>query len=109
MRRTGGSLDRPVAVIPAEPVPTETPLPTEELSPGLSENEILTLESLTLVDEYPLYTMIYSGDYSRASTAGEDVVIRQGAGQTTDWACTLFTALLDPEGRLYGPHHTTHL
>lgn len=85
--------------------------PTEQISPdGLSQDESVTLDSLTLVDDYPLYTMYYQGAYSHrlASTFGNQKSV--GAVQPPlelpaklpSWACSLFTALGDGDNLVYG-------
>lgn len=69
-------------------------------SAGLSENETKTLASLKQVDDYPLYTMQYYGEYdSRQSSL---LPLRQEAAPDPGWACSLFTVLLDEEHLLYG-------
>lgn len=67
---------------------------------GLSSNEAKTLASLKQVDDYPLYTMTYYGDYTLPRTSRLPAV--QGAGPVPGWACSLFTVLLDEDHRLYG-------
>lgn len=66
---------------------------------GLTTAEIQTLASLTQVDDYPLYTMHYYGDYVQ-SGAGDRRSTTAPAPPT--WACSLFAALADPASRLYG-------
>ncbi len=68
---------------------------------GLSLDEARTLASLEKVSDYPLYTMHYSGDYlQRQATAIGDTSWFTPA--TPNWACSLFAALGDPGGHLYG-------
>jgi hypothetical protein len=67
---------------------------------GLSENETATLASLRQVDDYPLYTMQYFGEYASRRTSILPSV--QKADATTSWACSLFTVLLDEDHLLYG-------
>lgn len=74
--------------------------PTEELQNGLSENEIETLSSLELVDDYPLYTMHYIGEYDESRLTGNQIVPAEN--KLNPWACTLFTTLADESNRLYG-------
>ena len=64
-------------------------------------------DSLEKVDDYPLYTLHYYGDYDEKISAdalvldgisGSDAVMeRQPA-----WGCSLFAALRDPDNALYG-------
>ncbi|HSA99677.1 MAG TPA: C45 family peptidase [Anaerolineales bacterium] len=67
---------------------------------GFTENEAKTLASLKQVDDYPLYTMTYYGDYAPPRTSSLPAV--QQAGSPSGWACSLFTVLLDEDHRLYG-------
>jgi hypothetical protein len=82
--------------------PQSTPLPvtataTVPAIPGLSENQIQTLSSVEQLDEYPLYTMNYYGEYDAPQ------VSLLPAGKTAPaWGCSLFTVLLDDEHLLYG-------
>ena len=69
--------------IQGPPVPiAETPAPS-----------ILTLRSLELVDEYPLYVMHYYGEYRTSAQVPETM---PGA------ACSIFAALGDPDNLIYG-------
>ncbi len=79
---------------PAIPTPTIFDLATNE------KNEIATLSSLKKVNDYPLYTMRYYGEYDfrRVST----LIAKEKAGSGPGWACSLFTVLLDDEHLLYG-------
>lgn len=83
-----------VAPLPQASIPTPQPA-AEQAAPGLSEDEIATLSSLTQVDGYPLYTMHYQGAYNREQASLE------GSGVAA-WACSLFAALGDADHRLYG-------
>jgi hypothetical protein len=69
-----------------------------------------TLTSLVQVDDYPLYTMHYSGAFERATSASE---VLDGLTSTTArpnnrlqkgpaWACSLFAAWGDPDHKVYG-------
>lgn len=66
---------------------------------GLTTAEIQTLASLTQVDDYPLYTMHYYGDYVQSGTGDRRSTT---ASPPPAWACSLFAALGDPASRLYG-------
>jgi hypothetical protein len=65
---------------------------------GLTADEAATLRSLKQIDDYPLYTMHYQGDYGAPASSGET-----GSAQPApSWGCSLFAALGDPDNRLYG-------
>jgi hypothetical protein len=84
-------------------VPTSIPAtPTESLPqiPGLSEDAVRTLASFQQVDAYPLYVMQYYGGYDSLLTSNLPPV--DGTDSTPDWACSLFTTLLDGDHMLYG-------
>ncbi len=81
----------PTSVTPPSPVPNPA---------GFSEDESATLASLKQVDDYPLYTMQYYGEYASRRTSVLPAV--KGDGPTPGWACSLFTVLLDEEHLLYG-------
>jgi hypothetical protein len=83
--------------------PTPVPATPSELIPKPAanlENEIATLSSLIQVDDYPLYTMRYYGEYDFRRTAFRP--IEQTAASRPNWACALFTVLLDDDHLLYG-------
>ena len=94
----------PLAAVPAATLapPSPTPAPTATAgvrAGGLSAAEAATLSSLEQVDDYPLYTMQYWGGYQLPALA----LRRSGPlppGRA--WGCSLFAALGDEEGRLYG-------
>jgi hypothetical protein len=78
-----------------------TPVPgTVTVPAGFSENEAKTLASLQQVDDHPLYTMRYYGEYAPPRTSSLPAV--QKADSTPGWACSLFTVLLDENHSLYG-------
>jgi hypothetical protein len=64
---------------------------------------LLTLISLQKVDNYPLYTMQFYGDYEtdRAAIAPAETASASAALPST-WACSLFVAFHSPEGALFG-------
>ena len=68
-----------------------------EVSP---DNETKTLASLKQVDDYPLYTMQYYGNYASPRTSMLPAV--RGTRAAPGWACSLFTVLLDKDHLLYG-------
>ncbi len=81
----------PVRVTPTAPV--HDPI-------NYSENETATLASLEQVDDYPLYTMRYYGEYDFRRTS--ILPIEKTADSMPNWACSLFTVLLDDDHLLYG-------
>ena len=104
---------------PAQAPPTQTPhlvptsLPsappaTSTPSGDLSPDAIASLRSLQQVDEYPLYTMKYVGEYvfGAQSTQSRSEAVLSVAPQSlfspTSWGCSLFAALGDGSERLYG-------
>jgi hypothetical protein len=66
----------------------------------------LTLASVQQIDDYPLYTMRYYGDYSQNIAMIEALSAQTFAPPAADarpaWGCSLFTAFADPENALYG-------
>ena len=80
----------------AAPISTPTPLTSPAAQPDdLTADQAATLSSLQKVDDYPLYTMHYIGT-PRTSEA------REASESFPVFACSLFAALGDPEGRLFG-------
>jgi hypothetical protein len=97
---------KPASSTPALPTPASTLLPGGQ---GLSEDQIATLSSLEQLDEFPLYTMRYIGAYpSQVSAAIERLRPAESASLVNleacqpYWGCSLFAALGNPGGRLYG-------
>ena len=69
------------------------------IPPGMSTGDVDTLISLTQVDEYPLYTMVYQADYlipEMTRVVRQDVLARQ------DWGCSLFAVFGEEEEILLG-------
>ncbi len=98
----------PVSISPmVTPSPTISPAPRAD---GLSEQEVATLGSLQRIDDYPLYTMHHAGAYDQRQTSSNDASSPEKLTQTgprwiataSDWACSLFAALGDPDAMLYG-------
>jgi hypothetical protein len=91
----------PTATVGVPATPTDAaPIPSKLA--GLTEDQIATLQSLEQVDDYPLYTMHYYGAYdSQVSLPGsrEEVM---NLGLRLPWACSLFAALGDGDGMLFG-------
>jgi len=67
---------------------------------GLSGNETKTLASLKQVDDYPLYTMQYYGEYASRQTL--TLPAANPMDPPPGWACSLFTVLLAEDHLLYG-------
>jgi penicillin V acylase-like amidase (Ntn superfamily) len=71
-------------------------------NPTLNDNERLTLSSLEKVDDYPLFFMIYYGDY------GFEEYLRKGIEIAThniiqyNYACTCFVTLENSSDMLFG-------
>jgi penicillin V acylase-like amidase (Ntn superfamily) len=87
----------------ATPIPaTPTVIPTATISipAGFTENQARTLASLKQVDEFPLYTMRYYGEYDSFLTSSLSASAEPGLPPA--WACSLFTVLLDEDHLLYG-------
>ncbi|NIS81242.1 MAG: linear amide C-N hydrolase [Anaerolineales bacterium] len=73
----------------------------------LSDSEIATLSSLEKIDDYPLYTMHFSGSYSLVSLpqyvtwrAFPEAALDNSWAASSPWACSLFAALGD-QGNMY--------
>ena len=105
----------------ASPSPTPSPEPVrtpaseatqvpERRAAGLSEHEVATLDSLRQIDDHPLYTMRFVGDYSlEQASAGADGSwaiapwpARADLNPTGAWACSLFAAMGGDTGTIYG-------
>lgn len=69
---------------------------------GLTEDQIATLNSLQQINDYPLYTMRYVGDYADPVEALAASTMDQGVDGAPAWACSLFAALADENARLFG-------
>jgi len=73
-------------------------------------NGVATLESLEQVDDFPLYTMTYSGDYEATIETREAFTALPGFADPAvsyvepelSWGCSLFAAFGDAESALYG-------
>ena len=86
--------------------PAKLPTAIAALAPradGLTADQVATLSSLRRVDDYPLYTMRFSGG-SRSNAFSHSRQPQAAEVATIDptWACSLFAALGDPESRLFG-------
>jgi hypothetical protein len=100
------------ACLPLQPrttLLTPTAIPTESFiwdadGSDFSLEQISTLKSLEQVDDYPLYTMIYVGDYNGELSNRDfdkDFFLTQESNQYY-WSCSLFAALGKPDGMLFG-------
>lgn len=86
--------------------PSTVPAP-ESNTLGLTQAEIDSLNSLQKVDDHPLYVMHYQGPYRQTTLASSGVNELQRSNfefenPTPLWACSLFTALADPQGGVFG-------
>jgi hypothetical protein len=93
----------------AQPETAAIPSPTASAVPdvptpatGLSPEQLATLRSLERLDDYPLYTMHYHGAYAQASSTSRRTGATATSAAVPAWACSLFAALGDAEGMLYG-------
>jgi hypothetical protein len=86
--------------VTSQPVPTTVyDSPTSSLSP----DAVATLLSLRQVDDYPLYTMQYMGEYTYSLLEPRPVAQTSGEKFSSGaWGCSLFAALGTGSDRLYG-------
>ncbi len=85
---------------PQRPAQPPASVSQATLPAGLSQAEFDTLSSLEQVADFPLYTMQFYGDYDTvAAVPGK---VQAANGVPSGWACSLFTALHDPENRVFG-------
>ncbi len=91
----------PTAFSPATTALPPAPAPSSTAT-ALSADESVTLGSLQQLDDYPLYTLSYSGDYPTPYLTGASSDLPDGRVNGPVWACSLFAALGDPSGRLFG-------
>jgi hypothetical protein len=66
------------------------------------EAQFATLGTLQKVDDYPLYTMTYTGAYRPRETVMSYEKLLPATVTSPAWACSLFTVLLDEDHLLYG-------
>lgn len=88
--------------------PTITRIPPTN-HPELTQDQILTLDSLEKLDDYPLYVMHYYADYETRqsfSTFFENPKViptnQREENVVNSWMCSLFAAFGDPEHPLFG-------
>ena len=70
----------------------------EQIPSGFTEAEFNTLSSLVQIDDYPLYTMSYQGDYF----SRDENTSLQREDKEPAWACSLFAAFGDKGEMIYG-------
>ncbi|MBN1979740.1 MAG: linear amide C-N hydrolase [Anaerolineae bacterium] len=84
---------------PAQPTAAQATAPADsgltDADSRLTDDETATLGSLEKIDDYPLYTMRFHGAYDQYRN-------RAGTPASPEWACSLFAALGDAEGMVYG-------
>lgn len=87
--------------------PTSTPpISLPNSPPNLTKDQITTLTSLKIIDDYPLYTMNYQGTLPgndqrtqfEDSGRGNPAIVPTRA----DWSCSLFAAMGDNEFTQFG-------
>ena len=76
----------------------QLPAPVEEIPDGLSEDEATTLASLEQIDEFPLYTMTYHGEY----TGFGESAAAESYQEAPPRSCSLFAAYGDQEDVIFG-------
>jgi len=88
-------------LVPTTPYLPATPTSTS-IPARLTQEQFTTLSSLQKVDDYPLYTMTYTGAYRpRVGALSFENSIANSDSYPV-WACSLFTVLLDEGNLLYG-------
>ena len=84
---------------------------TNTIPSGMTPEEVDALKSIILLDDYPLYSMHFKGNYETENVdASESGSLEQGFRLFTKkngqihpgWGCSLFAALGDPENMLFG-------
>jgi Linear amide C-N hydrolases, choloylglycine hydrolase family len=99
-------------LLPLTPAQALTQPPSEipsAVSPGtgLSQDQIATLSSLKLVDDFPLYEMHFQGEYgqkliSKIDSSQPIPIDIERAQIRPSWGCSLFAALGNPGEMLFG-------
>lgn len=77
---------------------------------GMTNEEAASLQSLQLVDSYPLYTMQFTGpltlsDNTSLTRTSPNIEKMNAPGANisrAEWSCTLFAALGDPNNLYFG-------
>ena len=84
---------------------------TNTIPSGMTPEEVDALKSIILLDDYPLYSMHFKGNYETETIdASKSGFLEQGFRVLTmkdvqnhpAWGCSLFAALGDPENMLFG-------
>lgn len=93
--------------LPATPSSSEQGIETAAPEPTPAERDPIadarrSLASLKKVDDYPLYTMTYYGDYRQPAERTESWLPDIIPSATRAWSCSLFAALGDPANGLFG-------
>ena len=70
-------------------------------------NRIKTFNSLTKLDDFPLYVMFFYGDYplpeySSSSALTQNLQEKQKYFDSSSWACTCFSALTEKGSQILG-------
>jgi hypothetical protein len=79
--------------------------PASGLTPAVlepAEARRRTLASLQKVDDFPLYTMTFYGDYNDLAMPATPVQGGEALSLNPSWGCTLFAALGDQGSKFYG-------
>ncbi len=91
--------------------------PLNETPGSISQEQVLTINSLQKISDYPFYTMHYFGSYDfRKIVENNSQVNLRGYSDTSKssrfsesdlrgikgWACTVFASLADQKNRLFG-------
>ena len=98
----------PPITLQTSPIPTiHLVKPTVTHPAGLSANQVATLSSLKLVDDYPLYTMHYYGSYNQSrftsQSIGRDVPYGPPDLKGNNaWGCSLFASFGAAQNKLFG-------
>lgn len=91
--------------------PAEFPEITSTPSRNLSAQALESLSTLDQVDDYPLYTMRFEGEYVLGRLPERPVIetlrrlpfdISQENDSLASWGCSLFAALAEGDDKLYG-------
>jgi hypothetical protein len=96
----------PIHAVSTPDAALRDPIPPSESFGELSLEDRKTLSSLEMVDDYPLYTMRYYGSYETEPVSLDSIpqLTRDDLPEipVSMWACSLFSALDDPEYVLLG-------
>jgi len=76
--------------------------PTRPAAGQTADQRAATLASLKKVDSFPLYSMIYYGDYGFDQMLETGIVSGELRSGEEDWACSCFAALGSGSDPVYG-------